>query len=135
MFVNIFLQANDTDEDEETENIIDVSKSPAKPLKKLKLYNANIKCKIVDLESLENPYIIPFLFNCQSDNEDMISTSVPTRIQQNVTFVLDISALGNKADLYADENGVWKMTGCRSKYYTIDRSTALFSILRACLSY
>ena len=121
MFVNIFLQANDTDEDEETENIIDVSKSPAKPLKKLKLYNANIKCKIVDLESLENPYIIPFLFNCQSDNEDMISTSVPTRIQQNATFVLDISALGNRADLYADENGVWKMTGCRPKYYTIDR--------------
>ncbi|CAH3126511.1 unnamed protein product [Porites lobata] len=52
---------------------------------------------------------------------DMISTSVPTRIQQNATFVLDISALGNRADLYADENGVWKMTGCRPKYYTIDR--------------
>ena len=114
-----FLQDSESHEDEDDTESIDVSKSPEKPVKKLKLYNANNKCKIVDFESLENPFIIPFLFNCQSDNEHLISTVVPTGIQQNATFVLNISALANRSDLCADENGVWKMTGCRPKYYSI----------------
>lgn len=63
--------------------------------------------------------MIPFLFKCQSDNGQLISTAVPTRIQQNATFVLDITALPNRSDLYADTNGAWKMTGCRPKYYSI----------------
>ena len=116
-----FLQASESDEDaygNDTETI-DVSKSPEKPINKMTLYNANVKCKLVDFDSLENPFIILFLFNCQSDNGQLISTAVPTRIQQNATFVLDIVALPNRSDLYADENGAWKMTGCRHKYYSI----------------
>ena len=41
--------------------------------------------QIVHFGSLENPFIISFLFNCQRDNERMVSTSVPTGIQQNAT--------------------------------------------------
>ena len=73
----------------------------------------------MDFDSLENPFLIPFLFNCQSDNGHLISTALPAGIQQNATFVLDISTLANRSDLYADENGAWKMTGCRPKYYSI----------------
>ena len=48
--------------------------------------------QIVYFGFLEDPFIIPFLFNCQRDNERLISTSVPTGNQQNATFVLDIRA-------------------------------------------
>ena len=116
-----FLQATESDEDaygDEMESL-DVSKSPEKPINEFKLYNANVECKIVDFDSLENPFIIPFLFNCQSDNGHLIGTALPAGIQQNATFVLDISTLGNRSDLYADENRAWKMTGCRPKYYSI----------------
>lgn len=75
--------------------------------------------QIVYFGFLEDPFIIPFLFNCQRDNERLISTSVPTGNQQNATFVLDIRAWANTSELYADENGAWKMTGCRPKHYTI----------------
>lgn len=34
-------------------------------------------------------------------------------------FVLDIIVLLNRLDLYVDINGVWKMIGCRFKYYSI----------------
>ena len=116
-----FLQATESDEDAYGDYMetLDVSKSPEKPINEFKLYNANVKCKIVDFDSLENPFIIPFLFNCKSDNGDLISTALPAGIQQNATFALDISTLGNRSDLYADENGAWKMTGCRPKYYSI----------------
>lgn len=73
-----------------------------KPVKKLKLYNANDKCKIVDFRSLDNPFIIPFLFNCQSDNKYLISTAVATGLQENPTFLFDISALANWSDLYTN---------------------------------
>ena len=118
-----FLQATESDEDAYGDDMVtlDVSKSPEKPINEFKLYNANVKCKIVDFDSLENPFIIPFLFNCQSDNGHLISTALPAGIQQNATFVVDISRLENRSDLYADENGAWKMTGCRPKYYSIDK--------------
>ena len=61
----------------------------------------------------------PLHHTCQSDNEHLISAAVPIGIQQNATFILIISALPNRSDLHADENGVWKMTGCRPKYYSI----------------
>lgn len=65
-----FLQATESDEDAYGDYMetLDVSKSPEKPINEFKLYNANAKCKIVDFDSLENPFIIPFLFNCKSDN-------------------------------------------------------------------
>ena len=62
--LNFFLKASESDEDaygDDTETL-------EKPITKLTLYNANVNCKIGDFDSLENPFIIPFLFNCHSDN-------------------------------------------------------------------
>lgn len=92
------LQASESVEDAREDDMesINVSKSPEKPINKFELYNADVKCTIVDFDFLENPFIIPFLFNCQSDNEHLISTAVPTEIQQNANFVSEISALAKQ---------------------------------------
>ncbi|CAH3119630.1 unnamed protein product [Porites lobata] len=114
----------------ETENLesdgeeerFDVSKSPQKLNgRNYKLYNGNSECKVVTIESLDNPYVVPLIMNCQEDNPAMISKAVPIGYQDNGTFVLDIDALQHRKDLYSDENGSWAMTGCKAKFYTIIR--------------
>lgn len=59
-----FLQATESDEDAYGDDMVtlDVSKSPEKPINEFKLYNANVKCKIVDFDSLENPVHHPLSF-------------------------------------------------------------------------
>ena len=83
----------------------------------VKLYNGNVDCKIITLESLDNPYVVPFLMNCLEDNPTMISSAVPSGIQDNATFILNLGALGSRKDLYSDDNGSWVMTGCKTKFY------------------
>lgn len=99
-----------------------MSKSPQKLNgRNYKLYNGNSECKVVTIESLDNPYVVPLIMNCQEDNPAMISKAVPIGYQDNGTFVLDIDALQHRKDLYSDENGSWAMTGCKAKFYTIIR--------------
>ena len=94
-----------------------MSKSPKKL--KGKDYNGNVDCKIISLDSLDNPFVVPFLMNCQEENPTVISKAVPTGIQDNATFVLSLDALEHRKDLFSDDNGSWNMTGCKAKFYTI----------------
>ena len=57
--------------------------------------------------------------NCLKENPTMISSAVPSDIQDNTTFILNLGALGNRKDLYSDDNGSWVMTGCKSKFYIV----------------
>lgn len=94
-----------------------MSKSPKRL--KGKDYNGNVDCKIISLDSLDNPFVVPFLMNCQEENPTVISKAVPTGIQDNATFVLSLDALEHRKDLFSDDNGSWNMTGCKAKFYTI----------------
>ena len=70
-------------------------------------FRANRDRKIVNLESLENPFVVLLLMNCKNDNEELISSSVPHAIQENGTFLIDLDKLANRKDVFADDNGVW----------------------------
>lgn len=73
------------------------------------------------MRSLDNPYIVPLLFNCREDHPGIISKAVPMGSQDNATFVLCSDALEHRKDLFSDDNGSWVMTGCKAKFYTIIR--------------
>ena len=89
--------------------------------KDYKLFNGNVECKMITLESLDNPYVVPFMMNCQEESATIISKAVPIGIQDNATFVLSLDTLEHRKDLFSDENGSWVMTGCKAKFYTIIR--------------
>lgn len=76
---------------------------------------------ITQMKSPDNPYVVPFLFNCQEDNPSIISNAVPIGIQDNATFVLCLDTLEHRKDLFSDDNGSWDTTGCKAKFYTIIR--------------
>lgn len=98
-----------------------MSKSPEKlQAKGYKFYNDNVQCKMItQMKSLNNPYVVPFLFNCREDHPGIISEAGPMRIQDNATFALCLYALEHRKDLFLDDNGSWVMTGCKAKFYTI----------------
>lgn len=105
-----------------TENL-DVSKSPEKLQENgYKVYNNNVQCKMItQMKGLDNPYIVPFLFNCQEDDPGIISEAVPIGIQDNVAFVLCLDTLEHRKDLFSNDNGSWDMTSCKAKFCTITR--------------
>ena len=84
-------------------------------------FRANRDCKIVNLGSLENPFVVLLLMNCKNDNEELISSSVPHAIQENGTFLIDLDKLANRKDVFADDNGVWTIKGSRSKSYSVEK--------------
>ena len=55
------------------------------------------------------------------DTPNLISTRVPSRCQENASFIIDLDALDSREDIYCDDNGVWLSTGCKSKLFTIER--------------
>lgn len=59
--------------------------------------------------------------NCEEENPTIISKAVPIGIQDNATFVF-VDTLEKRKDLFSDENGSWTMTGCKAKFYSIERN-------------
>ena len=55
------------------------------------------------------------------DTPNLISTRVPSRCQENASFIIDLDALDSREDVYCDDNGVWLSTGGKSKLFTIER--------------
>lgn len=92
---------------------LDVSMSPLKDKEDVTLFNGNPRCKIVKLDSLENLHFVPILMNGR-DTPNIISTSVPTRCQEDASLIIDLDALDSREDIYCDDNGVWVATGCKS---------------------
>ena len=84
-------------------------------------FRANRDCKIVNLESIENPFVVLLLMNCKNDNEELISSSVPHAIQENGTFLIDLDKLANRKDVFAGDNGVWTIKGSQSKSYSVEK--------------
>ena len=91
-------------------------------VKEYKFYNDHVQCKMItQMKSLDNLYIVPFLFNCREDNPGIISEAVPMGIRDNATFILCLDTLEHRKDLFSAYNGSWVMTGCKAKFYTIIR--------------
>lgn len=64
------------------------SHSPRKfRLEEIVPFRGNRDCKIVKVENLENPFVVPLLMNCKHDNGELIVSSVPHAIQENGTFL------------------------------------------------
>ena len=72
----------------------------------------------MDIDSLNNTEVAPLLMNVRDDSPDLVSTAVPMGMKQNASFIVDLDALPNRKDLFSDDNGSWKMTGVRLKFFT-----------------
>ena len=82
---------DESTDDGSLDNYIDVSFSPAKDKKKdIWFYSGDRRCKMIHLDDLENLYVVPILMNCRRENAKMISTAIPSRIQENGTFIIDL---------------------------------------------
>ena len=77
---------------------------------------------MVTLESLENLFIIPLLMNCKKDNPELISSWMPYANQKTGTFIIDLDSLGNRKDVFCDDNGAWTMKGNREKLYCVTKN-------------
>ena len=58
------------------------------------------------LYSIES--IVRLLLHPPLRSSDFISSSVPTSICENVSFIVDMDHLENQDDVLADDIGVWK---------------------------
>ena len=84
------------------------------------MYNGDEDCRLIkELESSENPLIIPLFMNCRTDNVELVSKSVPCGIQQSASLLVDIDVLEEREDIYSDDNGVWTQKVCKTKYFNI----------------
>lgn len=75
----------------------------------------------MDIDSLDNTEVAPLLVNARDDSPDLVSTAAPMSVQQNASFIIDLDALPNRKDLFSDDNGSWKMTGARLKFFTVNK--------------
>lgn len=99
-----------------------MSQSPQKcPKNETKLYGGDEDCKMIDLESLETPYVVPLMMNYKRDNEHLISRTIPLAIQANSTFLVDADKLPNRKDIFYDDNGSWRSKGCTAKFYITNK--------------
>ena len=98
-----------------------MSHSPRKFIQEVVIFRGDKDCKLINLESLEYPFVVPLMMNCQKDNKDLISSSITNSIQRNGTFLIDLDKLPNRKDVFADDNGAWTLKGTRSKCYSIEK--------------
>ena len=89
----------------------------------MRLFEGHQGCRMVTLESLENPFIIPLLMNCRMDNPELISSRLPYSIQENGTFIIDLNSLDHRKDIFCDDNGAWVMKGNRGKLYSVTKNS------------
>ena len=101
---------------------IEVKESPQKSQEtKPTLYKGNDNCRIVEMDCLDNAYVAPLLMNARQDTPSLISTVVAVGVQENASFLIDLDAVPNRKDVLCDGNGAWKMTGCRVKYFQVQK--------------
>lgn len=111
------------------QEVIEVRESPKKfKTAQPKLFKDNDKCRIVDIDSLDNIEVAPLLMNAREDSPDVVSTAVPMGVQQNASFIVDLDSLPNCNDLFSDDNGSWKMTGARLKFFKVHEGSQVVSI-------
>ena len=77
------------------------------------IFRGDKDCKLINLESLENPFVVPLMMNCQKDNKDLISTNIPNSIQKNGSFLIDVDKHPNRKDVFADDNGARSLKSSR----------------------
>lgn len=102
--------------------IIEVRESPQKfKSAATKFFQNNDKCKLVKLDSLDNIELAPLLMNAKEDRPDLVSTAIPMGVQESASFIVDLDSLPNCKDLFSDDNGSWKMTGVRLKFFRVQK--------------
>ncbi|RMX44385.1 hypothetical protein pdam_00011192, partial [Pocillopora damicornis] len=66
---------------------------------------------MINLESLESPFVVPLMITCPNDNIQLVSTSIPNSIQENESFIINLEKLSNwKA---------WTLKGSRFRSYSV----------------
>lgn len=73
------------------------------------------------MDSFDNIEEAPLLKNAKEDRPDLVSIAVPMGVQENASFIVDLDSLLNYKDLFSDDNGSWKMTGARLKFFRVQK--------------
>ena len=74
---------------------------------------------MINLESLESPFVVPLMITCPNDNIQLVSTSIPNSIQENESFIINLEKLSNWKGVSADDNGAWTLKGSRCRSYSV----------------
>ena len=75
------------------------------------------------IKSLENPWLVPYLMNLKPGHEKTM-TFVPQNVQREGVYIIDVTKLENKEDIYSDGCGAWSNNGTRTKYYRVTRNSS-----------
>ena len=65
--------------------------------------------------------LVDIILGKNSPNRDRVCTTVPIRVQSNMSFVIDMNAIQNPLDLRADDNGDWLHNGLRTICLSISK--------------
>ena len=74
---------------------------------------------MINLESLESPFVVPLMITCPNDHIQLVSTSIPNSIQENESFIINLEKLSNWKGVSADDNGAWTLKGSRCRSYSV----------------
>ena len=96
---------------------VDVSHSPRKfKLKDVVTFWGNKDWKMINLESLESPFVVPLMITCPNDNIQLVSTSIPNSIQENESFIINLEKLSNWKGVCWWQ---WTLKGSRFRSYSV----------------
>ncbi len=70
-------------------------------------------------KSLSSSEIIRYLLFERDHIEPWICQKQPLSINRNATFIVDLTKLPSRNDVFADDMGVWKHTGSPSQYFQV----------------
>ena len=86
---------------------------------------------MIDLESLETPYVVPLMMNCKRDNEHLISSTIPFAIQANATFLVDVDKLPTEKTFFVMIMGLGSQMAAQRNFTLSTRmKMAKFTLLR-----
>ena len=74
---------------------------------------------MINLESLESPFVVPLMITCPNDHIQLVSTSIPNSIQENESFIINLEKLSNWKGVSTDDNGAWTLKGSRCRSYSV----------------
>ena len=89
-------------------------------------YFGNLKSLPIVPENLcgsnDNDVILPLLLNANQLHKELIGTTVPTNINKNARFLINLDELQDPEDLLSDSLGSWRQTKTTRKWYYINKN-------------
>ena len=86
-----------------------------------KFYNGNTKLPVYSVQAsrYDTQEMVMILLDPDLDS-DLVCKTQPVNIEQNATFIVNLSELNNPKDIYVDDMGSWKYNGVYRTWITVE---------------